>query len=183
MGCHTWFSIPVIETKQEIIELATINLQKQFEKGWITESSKKMYDFAIEQELITPVCELACADVDLNNRFTTKDETWTLYKDPTDVSLQEYNKKNNTNYTHSYLCPADVLEQLETYSDEPRIGGYPNTQIKSYQEMLDFMKTGYTSEEDGKHYDFYYDKERYNDFMSGIKSFFEKHPKGLITFG
>jgi len=75
-----------------------------------------------------------------------------------------------------------LYESVSEISDEPRIGGYPDKVIHSEKEMLEFMGTGFTNDE-GKHFDFYYDADRYDIFMKGIQTFFQKHPDGIITFG
>ena len=97
--------------------------------------------------------------------------------------LDLYNKKHNLNFTQfSDVIDAIFYLYIESYSDEPRIGGYPGNIIKSYDEMVEFIKTGYTNSE-GEKFEFYYEKERYPKFMEGIQQFFTKHPDGIITFG
>ena len=184
MGCHTWFSVPVVTDKKKILELAQEWLSND---KHISESSKQMYQYAIDNELITPCLELACNtynenNIEYNDLSIVFDNKWILFKDVKDNSLCEYNKKNGTNYTSVYDDNVYNKIELECYSNEPRIGGYPDKIIESYQDMVDFMKTGFT-DEDGKKYDFYYEEDRYNIFMNGIKLFFERHPKGVITFG
>lgn len=172
MGCHTWFSVPYISDKEEIKKIAEkyINTEK-----WITESYRKMYQYAIDNDLEDPICELVAGATD-----TTHHGTWCLYKDVKHYSVEKYNKENGTEIgRHDYK---DLPVEIETYSDEPRIGGYPDKVIKSYDEMVEFMKEGFTDEE-GRHFDFYYDKDRIEKVMQGIKTFFEKHSDGVITFG
>jgi hypothetical protein len=48
--------------------------------------------------------------------------------------------------------------------------------------MVEFMKTGHI-DEDGNNYQFYYDENRIEKVMDGIKQFFINHPEGIITFG
>ena len=67
-------------------------------------------------------------------------------------------------------------------TDEPRIGGYPDTIITSAEEMFKAMETGLIGWE-GKHFNFYWDKERENYIRENITEFFEKHPDGIIEFG
>ncbi len=64
----------------------------------------------------------------------------------------------------------------------PRISGYPDKVIHSYEEMVMFMNTGFVDEE-GKQHDFYWQPERYDFIMAGINRFFTNHPDGIITFG
>lgn len=176
MGCHTWFHIPVITDKEEIIRLAQKSLDTWKD---LSESNRKMYQYAIDSQLVDPVCELAANEIGGSQRDS---EEWIIYKDPKDVFRELYNKENGTNYENHWNLPDDVQNKMETYSDEPRISGYPDTIIRSYDELIEFMKVGFTDDE-GKHHKFRYDQERYETFMSGIKEFFTKHPKGIITFG
>lgn len=175
MGCHTWFYVPVLTKKEDIIKEAQKALD---ENKWLHPTEKQMYQYAIDNELNVPIKQLL-------SDYDDKDiDEWIMYQDVTEWSLNKYNKEQETNierYDTEYhkLIQTNIIE---CYSDEPRIGGYPETIIKSYQEMLDFMKTGYTNDE-GKHYDFYYEEGRYPNFIEGIKTFFEKHPDGIITFG
>ena len=78
-----------------------------------------------------------------------------------------------------------MYERIEEIGDEPRIGGYPDRVVRSYEDMEDFMSTGFDGEHCGKpyHFDFYYDQERKEQIMEGIKNFFKKHPEGIICFG
>lgn len=173
MGCHTWFSVPYKTDKKEIIELAQNWLNKT---DYISIGHRKMYQWAIDNEVKEPICELASFQTDCNIQLD-----WTLYKDIYDYSLEKYNKKNKVNIK-KYSEEANKLTEIESYSDEPRIGGYPDKIIHSYDEMIDFMKTGYTNEE-GTHHDFYIDDNRKEMVMNGIKQFFINHPNGIITFG
>jgi hypothetical protein len=58
----------------------------------------------------------------------------------------------------------------------------PENVITSEDEMLEFIKTGFTRE-DGKHFDFHMEEERRDRIFRHIKDFFKKHPDGIITFG
>lgn len=183
MGCHTWFSVPHTTGKEEIIALAKKYLA---ETNYISPGHKKMYAYAIQEELLEPVLELAAYQVE----GSEKDHIdWVIYKDVEDYSLEQYNIKNNKKikkYSKEYN---KIREKLEHYSDEPRIGGYPETVIRSYDEMEQAMKNGLvgTSYEKGKEekkiFHFQYEEERKENFMNGIKQFFINHPKGIITFG
>lgn len=173
MGCHTWFSVPYKTDKKEIIELA----QKWLDKtDYISPGHRKMYQWVIDNEIEEPICELASFETDCNRQ-----SDWTLYKDIYDYTLEKYNRENKVNI-QKYSEEAIKLTDIESYSDEPRIGGYPNKVIHSYDEMIDFMKVGYTNEE-GEHYEFYIDENRKKMVMNGIKQFFINHPNGIITFG
>ena len=147
----------------------------------MSESTRKMYEYAIKEQLVDPCCGLAYPEY--------RNIGWTVYIGVEDWSLMQYNKKHRTNYKDKFDKRVYGKIKLESYSDEPRIGGYPPNVIRSYREMVRFMKTGYTETErvhgrlKTKHYDFYYNKKRKPVFMKGIKTFFEKHPDGIITFG
>jgi hypothetical protein len=67
-------------------------------------------------------------------------------------------------------------------TDEPRIGGYPETIIKSADEMFKVMETGLVNWE-GKHFHFRWEKEREDFIRDNIIKFFEAHPGGIIEFG
>jgi hypothetical protein len=176
MGCHTWFKVPLVSDKELIIKKAQEYLNST-ESIWMTPSTRQMYESAVTNELCTP-----CTDLAYPGSFAID---WIIYIDIQDWSLLEWNKNHSTSYESPFdkLPNGEALSyHLECYSDEPRIGGYPDNIISSYKEMLEFMETGWTDEK-GKHYDFYYAEERYDQFMAGIKTFFEKHPLGIITFG
>ena len=93
--------------------------------------------------------------------------------------LEEY----ITNYYFYVIKGVPMLfKHYENGTDEPRIGGYPENVITSEDEMLEFIKTGFTRE-DGKHFDFHIEEERRDRIFRHIKDFFKKHPDGIITFG
>lgn len=93
--------------------------------------------------------------------------------------LEEY----ITNYYFYVIKGVPMLfKHYENDTDEPRIGGYPENVITSEDEMLEFIKTGFTRE-DGKHFDFHIGEERRDRIFRHIKDFFKKHPDGIITFG
>jgi hypothetical protein len=174
MGCHTWHSVPNGATKEEIIKKAQEYLASDSSK-WMTESTHKMYQWAVDNELCEPCCSLAFPE---NSSID-----WTVYLDITDWSLQQYNKEHGTNFESQYDAAFKKLNvQLEYYSDEPRIGGYPKDVIRSYDELVKAMETGLIGE-DGTLHQFRYDESRKEAFMQGKREFFEKHPDGIITFG
>lgn len=175
MGCHTWYSVPYKTDKKEIITLAQKWLN---EAEHISNGHKKIYQYAIDNEIIEPILELASFETDCSDRDNTK---WVLYKDADTYYVEKYNKENGTSINKYNFDEIKSLN-IERFGSEPRIGGYPDTIIHSYQEMLDFMKKGYTDKE-GKHYDFYYDKNRELEIIDRIKRFFTNNPEGIITFG
>jgi hypothetical protein len=66
--------------------------------------------------------------------------------------------------------------------NEPRIGGFPDTIIKSSDEMFKAMKTGLVGFE-GKIFNFSWDEEDDNYIRKNIIDFFKTHPDGIIRFG
>lgn len=173
MGCHTWFSVPYKTDKKEIISLA----QKLIDNSkYLSSGHKKMYQWAIDNEIKEVVCELAAGESDCN-----REGDWILYKDVKNYSVEKYNEEHGTNID-KYDSKACDAANIENYSDEPRIGGYPSNVIKSYKEMVKFIKSGYTDEE-GKHFEFRCDADRMTQVMQGIQTFFINHPDGIITFG
>jgi len=76
-----------------------------------------------------------------------------------------------------------IYESTNRYDiDTPRIGGYPDTIITSSEEMFEVMKTGLINWE-GKHYDFYWDKNEEDYIKNNINEFFKEYPNGIIEFG
>lgn len=176
MGCCTWKSVPYKTDKKEIIAAA---------QKWLNESNhvsvghKKMYQYAIDNEIIEPILELASFEFECMDRDNTK---WILYIDANYFFVEKYNKKNGTNIDKYDYKKIEELG-IERYGDEPRIGGYPkDVIIRSYEQMVEFMNNGYTDNE-GKHFDFYYNKEREDEIMNNLKNFFTNNPEGIITFG
>ena len=84
MGCHTWFSVPYITDKNEIIAQAQLTLDNW--KG-LDANTRKMYQYAIDSELCEPVCDLAGTSFSLNYY----DDSWVLYLDIKEYSLLKYN--------------------------------------------------------------------------------------------
>ena len=67
-------------------------------------------------------------------------------------------------------------------TDEPRIGGYPDTIIKSADEMFKAMEDGLIGCQ-GNHFNFYWDESRDERIRKNIIDFFKAHPDGIIEFG
>ena len=150
MGCHTWYKIPAKITKEQIIEFA----KKEIEKEWYSEDYRKMYQYAIDNDLCDVCCDLAMCNAAAHYHPS---EGWKLY-----LNLD--------------------------FGNNPRVGGYPDRIIHSYQEMCEFVKEGYT-DEDGKHHIFYNcnsmitDNATLEDAMETPRRFFEQYPDGIVTFG
>ena len=67
-------------------------------------------------------------------------------------------------------------------TDEPRIGGYPDTIIKSADEMFKAMEDGLIGWQ-GNQFNFYWDESRDERIRKNIIEFFKAHPDGIIEFG
>jgi hypothetical protein len=76
-----------------------------------------------------------------------------------------------------------LYRRYEGDSDEPRIGGYPDTIITSADQMFAFMRSGFYSDYYKKHFYFAPDGDRTERVRELITTFFQKHPDGIITFG
>lgn len=74
----------------------------------------------------------------------------------------------------------DAANDYDT--DEPRIGGYPDTIIKSADEMFKAMEDGLIGWQ-GNHFNFYWDESRDERIRKNIIEFFKAYPDGIIEFG
>ena len=180
MGCHTWYSVPVKTDKKEIIELAQKFLN---EHKFLGDDHKKMYQFAIDNELCDVVTELASYDIDGTSLGVGE---WVVYLDERRFVIDEYNKTVEPDEQIDYY-EFDKINAigLDWCGSEPRIGGYPDKIIRSYDEMIKFMEDGYHGTLDDKphHYTFTFEEDRRERVMNNIKRFFETYPQGVITFG
>ncbi len=176
MGCHTWFSVPHTTGKNKIIKLAQDFLNS--DSFLHTAGHKQMYQYAIDNEITEPCCELASFLLPDANPC---DNNWVLYQDFNHYLVDAYNLETNAGIGY-YDCGLQNIVGITRYSNEPRIGGYPDRIVRSYDDLLDFMSTGFDNSQ-GKHFDFYYDEDRYDKFMNDIKEFFINHPLGIIKFG
>jgi hypothetical protein len=179
MGCHTWYKLPYITGKEEIKKVAEKAIEKWTKDKDISESRKRMYQYAIDEELLDVVTEIAAMGVD---EYTEDIEEWVIYSDPNRKAIDEINKIHGTEYTRLHQLLKEHEIQVETWHDGVRIGGYPNWVIKSYDQLLEKIETGYT-DEDEQHYIFYYENNSKEAALEKVKRFFDKHPDGIITFG
>lgn len=181
MGCHTRYLVPVVHGIETIKQLAVEYLNRN--DSYLHSSSRQMYEYAIANDLYEPIMEMACNNYE--QKYTwAGDEEWVLYKEANHVAIEEYNRVHSTNYRVWSQIPEGL--GLDWYGDEPRIGGYPERVIRSYEDMVDFMATGYIKgkgTEHPQHINFYYAPERYDLIMAMIRRFFDNHPTGIIVFG
>lgn len=168
MGCHTWFKIPSVIGKENIIQYL-----KDEHEGYKT------------QKWWNDGCEAEYQDILNRGGYDVLNFDY-------DFEINSEEIKDIISYSvhssHLILKIDGEYKLFQTCSefenDEPRINGYPDRIVTSYEDMLDFMKTGFDGEYKGKihHFDFYYDENRYDFFMNNIKQFFIKHPDGIIRF-
>jgi hypothetical protein len=156
MGCHTWYRKPLVKGKENIQKYLKDQLEDWKQKDWWTNKSESE-DFAFKYlEAIENL------DENMNEE------------------LLDYLTANDT------LCfikgEPVIFVKYENDTDEPRIGGYPDTIITSAEQMFEVMKTGLTGFE-GKHFNFRIEKGRKKYIENHINTFFEKYPDGIIEFG
>lgn len=178
MGCHTRYLVPVVHGIEPIKQLARHNLNSG--RWYVSPSHRQMFEYAIDNDLEEPILEVACKHYDDGYTWSGTEGEWILYKEANKVTLEEYNRVHGTHY--SWHSPAVENLGLEHYGDEPRIGGYPERVVRSYEDMVDFMTTGFTKE-NGDHCNFYYPPERYDHIMAMIRRFFNNYHNGIIVFG
>lgn len=179
MGCHTWYKIPYITGKEEIKKIAQDAINEWKQKGQLEESRYKMYQYAIDEELICPACELATSPTDTQHEDPKE---WILYAEVERPAIDEINEVHGTEYTRLYHLLKEHEIEIETWHDDVRIGGYPDWIIRSYEGLLEKIETGYI-DEDGEHYSFYYADDNKEKALEKVKRFFQKYPDGIITFG
>ena len=168
MGCHTWYYKPLVKGKENIINYLKVKKENYRKKDWWDEECEKQYQYFLS---------LGGYDV-LNFDYDFSDVK--NYKEGDDYDIVSYEvhsqelilKSNDDDY---------ILYNNVQLSDEPRIGGYPDTIIKSADEMFKAMETGLINWE-GKHFNFYWDKDRENYIKNMIIKFFEDYPGGIIRF-
>lgn len=155
MGCHTWYRKPLVKGKENVQKHLRDKIEKQRKQKWWNEE---------------------CED-EVPNRLKAIE----LLDENMDEDLLEMASIDST--IHFINGEPIIFVAANGYdTDEPRIGGYPDTIIKSADEMFKAMETGLVNWE-GKHFNFYFDKEREEYIINNIVNFFKEHPDGIIEFG
>ena len=155
MGCHTWYRKPLVKGKENVQKYLRDKIDELRKKDWWNEECEG--EALISLEAISQLDPNM--DEDLLDRVCINDHLRFIDNEPVIfVGATGYD------------------------TDEPRIGGYPDTVIKSADEMFKAMETGLTNWE-GKHYNFSWDKEREDRIRKNIIQFFKNHPDGIIEFG
>lgn len=168
MGCHTHYHIPLVRGKENIITHLKQKREKQRQEKWWDEDCEKEY----QNFLSYGGYDVLNFDYDFSDVEN--------YKEGDVYDFVSFN-------THSEYLILKVKDDYILYkgiqlSDEPRIGGYPDTIIRSAEEMFGAMETGLTNEE-GKHFNFYWEEDREEYIRNMITKFFKDYPDGIITFG
>jgi hypothetical protein len=155
MGCHTWYRKPLVKGKE--------NVQKYLREKIDTMRKKDWWNNECEQEAILSLKAIDALDENMNEE------------------LLEVVCLNDTlifiNGEPQIFVSANGFD-----IDEPRIRGYPDTIIRSADEMFNSMETGLVNWEK-KHFNFYWDKDREEYIRKNIVDFFDAHPDGIIEFG
>ena len=155
MGCHTWYRKPLVKGKENVQKYLRDKIDTMRKKDWWNEEC--------EQEALLSLKAIEVLDENM------------------DEELKEYLTLNDhLEFINSEPIIFVAANGYDT--DEPRIGGYPDTIIKSADEMFEAMKNGLTNSE-GKHYNFYWDKDREEYIRNMITKFFKEYPDGIIRFG
>jgi hypothetical protein len=170
MGSHTWYKKPLVKGKENIIKYLKEKDESDKQKEWWNDDCEKEHQYFLS---------LGGYDA-LNFDYDFSDVR--DYKEGSDYDIISYEihsleliLKANDDYV--------LYERANGYCiDAPRIGGYPDTVIKSAEEMFKAMETGLVNWE-GKHFNFYWDKNEEDYIRKNITNFFKAHPDGIITFG
>lgn len=153
MGCHTWYKKPLIRGKENIKKYYLDEINLMREKSWWNDDCE--IEALLKLEFLN--------NADENTDFNESDfEFETIYY---------------VNGEHVLYVKANGYD-----TDEPRIGGYPLTVIRSADEMFKVMETGLVNWE-GVHYNFYWDHNRDEQIRNNIIEFFNEYPDGIIEFG
>ena len=155
MGCHTWYRIPLVKGKENIQQYVRQKIDADKKQEW--------WNDKCEEEAVLTI--KAITDLDENMDENSAILLGAYY------NIEFINKE-----------PAIYINAYAYDIDEPRVGGYPDTIIKSADEMFKAMKTGLINWE-GKHFSFYWDKDREDYIRKNIVDFFNAHPDGIIEFG
>ena len=155
MGCHTWYRKPLVKGKENVQKYLRERIDDMRKKHWWNEEHEK--------EAILSIKAINLLDENMDEELEEF------------LVLDDYLKFINGE-------PIIFVEANDYDTDEPRIGGYPDTIIKSADEMFNAMETGLVNFE-GKHFNFYWDKDREQYIRENIVNFFNRHPDGIIEFG
>ena len=155
MGCHTWYRKPLVKGKEEVQKFLRDKIERQRKKDW--------WNDECEQEALVSLVAIEKLDENMEEEL-----------------FEALCWDDNVRFIDGE--PVVFVRATGFATDEPRIGGYPDTVIRSAEEMFKAMETGLINWE-GKHFDFHWDKEREDRIRNNITEFFKTHPDGIIEFG
>lgn len=154
MGCHTWYRKPLVKGKENVQKHLRDEIDNQRKKDWWNEECEN----EVEMRLY--------AIEQLDEKM--------------DEELFEY--VNIEGRIHFIKGEPVVFVSYENDTDEPRIGGYPDTIITSADEMFKAMEKGLVGWK-GDLFNFHIEEDRKEHIKKHIITFFEKYPDGMIEFG
>lgn len=155
MGCHTWASYKSNRTIEEARNI------------WIAKREKWLVDYQvyIDDPMKKPFVDISIEDK-LYNISIWKRQLRMIKKRLCTVAML------NDQPEHSYYLPEKGLYIVcKNYHDMFRVRGYPNDQLFSYQECLDFIAN--------------YEKVNNTiiEVQDSLKRFWDEYPDGYIHFG
>jgi hypothetical protein len=155
MGCHTWYRKPLVKGKEEVQKFLRDKIERQRKKDW--------WNDECEQEALVSLVAIEKLDENMEEEL-----------------FEALCWDDNVRFVDGE--PVVFVGATGFDTDEPRIGGYPDTIIRSAEEMFKAMETGLINWE-GEHFNFHWDKEREDWIRNNITEFFKTHPDGIIEFG
>ncbi len=184
MGCHTWYKKVVDrgvvgdEKTNTLVNTIFNNLSDQ-----LTQSEKEWYRYAIDQQLVDPILSFIVEFGEFAHEQFDGDYDAFMLKFGEDYRF-------NSDYGCIRKTSEWVLYDDAIGYDGPRISGYPDIVITSYDEMMEFIKTGFVDSE-GIHHTFSDWDVETNKHINGasenslrvIRKFFDDYPDGIIEFG
>ena len=155
MGCHTWYRKPLVKGKENVQKYLIEKINSMRKKDWWNDECEidALISLNAIEQLDENMSEELLDSVCLDDHLRIIDNEFVIF-----VRANGY----------------DI--------DEPRIGGYPDNIVRSADEMFKLMKIGLINWE-GKHCNFYWDKDREEYIRTNITNFFNSHPDGIIEFG
>jgi hypothetical protein len=152
MGCHTWYRKPIVKGKENVQVYLRDRIKYYRKKGWL--------DDELEIEKILKAIDL-------------------LDENMGDELEELVNIDGDLRFINGEPI---IFHNYEGDSDEPRIGGYPDTIITSSKQMFSVMLTGLISER-GELCHFHIEPGREERVKELIITFFKKYPDEIIEFG
>lgn len=168
MGCHTWFykRLEVQPTYEEIREKYLEHLSKEIRsrEKYLSGKNHELGDILDEIYSQYEKAEIE-KEIAILNRIRRRVENRTCKL----ATIKHACWDNVVDYEYSEHTNAFYIEA--SYHDIFRIGTYPDNELNSLEETLDFI-------------DFYKTKiSLYPDSLEYLHRFWNEHPDGMIRFG